>query len=94
MQLDERARQWKPEADALIRAGVRILDDLERLHDAIQVGFGNADAGVAHGDGDRAVRRGDGRHGHAAAVGRVGDGVAQQIEQHLLDHAPVGAEPR
>ena len=38
----------EPDARAFVRAGARVLDAVEALEDARQVGVGNADAGVAH----------------------------------------------
>ena len=91
MQLDEAGDQGKAQAGAPL-AGVRRPAALEGAQHPLLVGLGDADAGVGDGDGDvvAVAPRGE---PDGAARGREGDGVAQQVEQHLLDALLVGHHP-
>ena len=81
--LDDR----EPEARAAELARSRLVDAVEPLGDPRQVGRRDPDAGVDHVDLDPAVRRLLDPHRHAAAFGRVLDGVVDQVDEDL--HEPI-----
>src|SRR2546430_1131509 len=64
----------------------------ELLEDQIELVRGDTDARVRHGEGHVVTPTGDG-HGDRPLVREL-DGVAQEVDEDLLDLVLVGVEPR
>lgn len=88
--LDEFLDEGESDAAALVGARAGVLDPVEPLEEAWQLGGGHPDAGVGdrddrvvvltvHGDADRALE------------GEL-EGVAEQVEDDLLPHVPVDVD--
>ena len=91
--LDDLRRDGKAEACAAGFARSCFVDAVEALENAAAVGLGNADAVVRdlHPDSFALAARGD---TDVATVGRVLDGIAEDVEHDLLDAAAIAHDER
>jgi len=89
MQGNEALDERQAEAGALVFAGVLVLDLREGLADAVELVGRNADAGVADGQHQVAAVACRVDRDHAAAIGEF-YGIADEIDQHLLERPLVG----
>src|SRR5690349_17677552 len=87
VRLDDLSREVEPQADA---AGPRARDAEELLEDALVILRRNALPHVLHLEPDGPLAL-DGGDLDAATVGRVPDGVRDEVREHELDAFPIGA---
>ena len=92
MQFGQRLGQGKPQTGALGGVLHAVLDLLERQQDAAQVAGFDAGAGIGDGDLYAAAVFDAGIQGDAAAGRGELDGVGQQVEENLLQPAPVATK--
>ena len=94
-QVAQRARNRQAQAGALVLAGHAGVDLLERVEDLPQHVLRDAEAGVDDVDSARHVvlRIDDDLHRDGALVGEL-DGVADEVDQNLLELVGVGRERR
>ena len=75
-------------------AGKCIFDLAEGLQDAGDVGLGDTDSAVRDREQHRAIRAASRPYIDTAILGRELDGVGEQVDQALLDQAPVEQQSR
>src|SRR5262249_58502714 len=91
VQLDERLRDRKPQARALMALGELALDWLERPAQPRERILWNADPGIRDRDADPAAGR-PGANRDAAAFRRKLHRIGQQVQHDLLEQAMVGGQ--
>src|SRR5579862_3068606 len=93
MELHERPsdRQSEAAAGLLLRQG--LTGPVELVEDALLVARGEARASVRDGNLDETVVP-PGGHAYFTALGRVFNGIAQQVDQHLFHALAIGQDGR
>ncbi len=90
VELDEFLHEGESDAAALVGAGAGVLDPVEPFEEPWHLGLGHTDAGVGDGD-DRVPAVAVHRDGDRTVEGEL-EGVAEQVEDDLLPHAPVDVD--
>ena len=89
MGIDDRPRDRQPESGASTIPRAAAVDAVKAFEDPLELGRGNTGSGVADGDLEPVAA---GARAHLDAVLRlgVGDGVANQVAQHLRQPVGIG----
>ena len=91
MQFHEGLRDREAQPRAALGLGELVLDLLKGPAQLLDVARGDADAGIADRDGHHGALDAC-RDGDLAALRRELDGIREQVDEHLLEGAPVGPQ--